>query len=309
MTKRRAFRFGTGAFSAGSSTGYADLARKIESLGYATLLIPDHFDEVFSPFTALMAAADATHSLRVGIYVADNDFRHPAVLAKEAATLDVLSGGRFELGIGAGYKGADYEQTGIPFDAPGIRVSRLIESISIIKGLFGLEPVTFAGTYYTITQLNGYPKPIQDPHPPILVAGGGQRILSLAAREGDIIGLLMRSKGPSLDFTDGSVAMTAQRVEWVRQAAGDRFDALEFNTLVFDVVVTDHRHEAAEQIGKQWGVTGEQVLDTVHFLVGTIDQITEEVQMWRERLGISYITVMPDCMETFAPVVARLAGT
>jgi probable F420-dependent oxidoreductase len=308
MTKQRPFRFGTGAFHATSASEYAALARKIEALGYATLLIPDHFGEQFAPLIALMAAADATQTLRIGSFVCDNDFRHPVVLAKEAATLDLLSGGRLEFGIGAGYMGTDYTQSGIPYDAPGVRVSRLIEAVGIIKGLFGPAPVTSSGTYYTVTQLDGFPKPLQQPHPPILIAGGGQRILSFAAREADIIGLLMKSKGPTLDFADGSVAATAQRVEWIRQAAGTRFATLEFNTLVFEVLITDQRHQGAEQIGRKWGVPGAQVLDTVHFLVGTINQITEEIQMWREQLGISYIAVMPEYMDVFAPVVAHLAG-
>jgi probable F420-dependent oxidoreductase len=308
MTSQRPFRFGTGIFRAPSATDYAALARKIQDLGYATLLIPDHMGEQFAPLIALMAAANATQTLRVGSYVCDNDFRHPALLAKEAATLDLLTGGRFEFGLGAGYLGPDYTQTGIPYDPPGVRVSRMIEAVRVIKGLFGPAPVTFSGTYYNVAQLDGFPKPIQQPHPPILIAGGGQRILSFAACEADIIGLLMKSNGPALDFADGSVATTAQRVEWVRQAAGARFATIELNTLVFDVLITDQRQQGAEQIGRKWGISGDQVLDSVHFLVGTVDQITEQLQLWREQLSISYIAVFPDCMEHFAPIVARLAG-
>jgi probable F420-dependent oxidoreductase len=309
MATRRPFRFGTGSYQARSRDDYLTLARRLEDLGYAILLTPDHFEQQLAPLTALMAVAEASSTLRIGSYVFANDFRHPAVLAKEAATLDVLSEGRFELGIGTGYLGPDYATTGIPFDPPGVRVSRLRESIHIIKGLFADDPVTFTGTYYSITGLEGYPKPHQRPHPPLLVAGGGRRLLSLAAREADVVGLMMRSRGGGLDFSSGSTAATAERVEWVRQAAGDRFDDLEFNTLVFGVVVSAHRHQAADDLARPFGLTGEQLLDTVHFLVGTVDQIIEDMQMWRERFGISYITVQQDHMEALAPAVARLAGT
>jgi probable F420-dependent oxidoreductase len=309
MAPQRLFRFGTGAFHAPSAKEYAALARIIEELGYATLLIPDHVGEQLAPLIALMAAANATQTLRIGSYVCDNDFRHPAILAKEAATLDLLSDGRFEFGLGAGYFGADYTQTGIAHDPGGVRVSRLIEAVSIIKGFFGPAPVTSSGTYYRVAQLDGFPKPIQQPHPPILIAGGGRRILSFAAREADIIGLLMKSNGSALDFADGSVAATTQRVEWIRQAAGARFATIELNILVFDVLITDQRQQGAEHIGQKWGLSADQVLDSVHFLVGTVDQITEQLQLWREQLSISYIAVVPHCMQIFAPIVARLAGT
>jgi probable F420-dependent oxidoreductase len=253
MATRRRFRFGTGSYRARSRDDYLTLARKVEDLGYAILLTPDHFEDQLAPLAALMAAAEATRTLRIGSYVFANDFRHPAVLAKEAATLDVLSEGRFELGIGTGYLGPDYATTGIPLDPPGVRVSRLAEAVQIIKGLFADEPVTVTGTHYCVAGLDGYPKPHQRPHPPLLIAGGGKSLLSLAAREADIVGLLMGSRDGGLDFSSGSTAATAQRVEWVRQAAGDRFADLEFNTLVFGVVLTDHRQQAAEGAGSTAG--------------------------------------------------------
>jgi probable F420-dependent oxidoreductase len=256
-----------------------------------------------------MLAAEATQTLRIGTTVFANDFRHPAVLAKEAATLDLLSGGRLELGLGAGYLAPDYALTGIALDPPGVRVSRLMESVQIIKGLFGDEPVTFAGRYYTITDLEGYPKPVQRPHPPLYLAGGSKRVLSLAAREADIVGLVPPSGGGKLDFLEASMAATMQRVEWVRHAAGERLAALELNTLLFAVVVTEHRQQAAEQLAATRGTTAEQVLDSIHFLVGTVEQMVEQIHMWRERLGISYITVLQEYMDALAPVVARLAGT
>jgi probable F420-dependent oxidoreductase len=310
MTKFRPFRFGTGAYQARTRDEYLALVRKVEQLGYGILLTPDHFAGQLAVLPALLAAADATPTLRIGSYVFANDFRHPAVLANDAATVDLLSGGRFEFGIGAGYlTDVDYTPTGIPFDPAGVRVSRLVESVQIIKGLWSDEPVTFAGTYYTVTGLTGYPKPHQRPHPPVLIAGGSKRVLSLAAREADIVGLLTPSQGGALDLTASSTASTTQQVAWVRQAAGDHFADLEFNTLVIGVEITDHRQRMAEDLARRIGLTSEQVLDSVHFLVGTVEQITEDIQMWRERFGISYVAVVQEYMDALAPVVARLAGT
>lgn len=305
----RPFRFATGAWGAKSRDDYVALARKAEDLGYAVLVTPDHFQNQLAPLTALMAAAEATRTLRVGSCVFCNDFWHPAVLAREAATLDVLSGGRFELGLGAGDLEADYTQTGIPMDPAGVRVSRLAESVQIIKRLFADGPVTFSGTYYTVTGLDGYPKPLQRPHPPLYIGGSGKRMLTLAAREATIVGLLMRLTATGLDFTDGSLAATAQRIDWVRQAAGARFDALEFNTLIFDLAITEDRQRVAEQLAATWATTTDRVLDSIHFLVGTVEQVVGQLQMWRERVGISYVTVMAERLDAFAPVVARLAGT
>jgi probable F420-dependent oxidoreductase len=241
--------------------------------------------------------------------VCANDFRHPVVLAKEVATLDFLSEGRFEFGMGAGYLPIDYATSGIPLESPGIRISRLAEALQIMNGLFAEGPVTFSGTYYTITELEGTPKPFQRPHPPLFIGGGSRRLLSLAGRQADIVGLIPPAGGDWIDFTQASLVATAQRIEWVRQAAGERFDAVELNTLVFAVIVTDHRQTAAEQQAAAWGTTAAQLLESTHFLVGTVDQMVEDIQMWRERFGISYVTVFPDAMEAFAPVVARLAGT
>ena len=305
----RPFRFGTGAFHRiRSRAQFISLARKIEDMGYAIYLIPDHFVDVISPIAALMAVADAT-SLRIGSYVFDNDFRHPAVVAREAASLDLLSEGRFELGLGAGWVEADYTQTGLPFDPPGVRVSRLTESVQIIKGLFAEGPFTFAGHHYTITEMEAWPKPVQHPSLPIMIGASGRRMLSFAAREADIIGLLVPSQNSQLHLAEGSSAAVAKRIEWVREAAADRFDELEFNILILRLLITDDRKAGVEELAKDTGMTSEQVLDNVHILVGTVDQIVEDLQMRREQFGISYITARDHDMNDFAPVVARLAGT
>jgi probable F420-dependent oxidoreductase len=271
--------------------------------------MPDHFEaERMSTFLSLLMAAEATKQVRVGTYVIDNDFRHPALLAKEAATLDLLSGGRLELGIGAGYAEYDYAATGIPLDPPGVRVSRLAEAVQIIKRLLAGETVTFTGDSYTIHELVCHPHPLQQPHPPLMIGGGSKRLLSLAAREADIVSLVPKAKVGALDFNDGSHAATEQKIAWIRAAAGERMAALELNTLVFECLVTDQRQRVAEEVAQKWGMPVEHVLDSVHFLIGTVEHMTEEVQMWRERFGISYVTVFPQAMDAFAPVVAKLAG-
>jgi probable F420-dependent oxidoreductase len=309
MAKQRPFRFGTGAFhKIRSRAQFINLARKIEDMGYSIYLIPDHFSDELSPLTALMAVADVT-SLRIGSYVFDNDFRHPAVLAREAATLDLLSEGRFELGLGAGWLESDYTQTGIRFDPPGVRVSRLTETVQIIKGLFADERFSFMGKYYTITEMESWPKPAQRPHPPILIGASGRRMLSLAAREANIIGLLVPSYGSQLRLIEGSSAAVGQQIEWLREAAPERFDELEFNILILKLLITTNRKQGARQIAREMGMTTEQVLDNVHILVGTVEQIVEDLQMRREQLGISYITVNEEYMDVLAPVVAHLAGT
>jgi len=307
----RPFRFGVTAPTPGPGTDWAARARRVEQLGYATLVVPDHFRDHLAPVPALTAAALATTRLRVGSLVFSNDFRHPVVLAKEAATIDVLSGGRFELGLGAGWLRSEYDQAGIPFDAPATRVERLEEAVTIIKGLLAGERVTFSGRHYTIADLEGRPTPIQRPHPPIAIGGGGRRTLTLAAREASIVGLVPRARrdGSGLDMTDLSDAATREKIDWVRAAAGARFDALELHALVQAVAVGGQRTVAADQLADRFKVALEVVLETPYVLLGTIEQICDILRQRRERYGISYLTVFERDMEAFAPVVERLAGT
>jgi len=307
----RPFRFGVTAPTPSAGTDWVERARRVEQLGYSILVVPDHFRDHLAPVPALTAAALATTRLRVGSLVFSNDFRHPAVLAKEAATIDVLSGGRFELGLGGGWLRAEYDQTGIPFDAPGTRIERLEEAVTIIKGLLAGERVTFAGRHYTIADLEGRPTPVQRPHPPIAIGGGGRRTLTLAAREASIVGLVPRARrdGSGLDMTDLSDAATREKLEWVRAAAGDRFDSLEIHALIQAVAVGDRRTAAADDLASRFKVARDVVLETPYVLLGTIEEICETLWERRERYGISYLTVFERDMEVFAPVVARLAGT
>ncbi|HEX6556073.1 MAG TPA: LLM class F420-dependent oxidoreductase [Ktedonobacteraceae bacterium] len=310
MSTLRPFRFGVIAYHATSKEEWVARARRIEQSGYSTLLVPDHPVEQLAPVPAILAAAEATSSLRVGSYVFNNDFRHPVMLAKEAATLDVLTGGRFELGIGAGYDRLEYEQCGIAYDPAIVRVRRLEETIQIVKRLFAEEPATFSGNYYRINNLNGFPKPVQQPHPPLLVGGAGKQMLSLAAREATIVSLGAKAlgDGSGLDVTDTTPAATTQKIEWIRQVAGERFNALELNIIIYAVVVTGNRSEAAQQLAGRFKASEEQMFTTPHCLIGTPDQMSEDILERRERYGISYISVFEDSIEAFAPVVARLVG-
>ncbi len=310
--KQRPFRFGVVSEGAPSREQWIAKVRKVEGLGYSTFLVPDHFVNEFLPMVALMSAADATSTLRVGSIVFDNDFRHPALLAKEAAVLDLLSGGRLELGIGAGWHRPEYDQVGLPFDPAGVRINRLEEALQIIKAFFTEESVTFSGKHYTVTDLKGTPKPVQRPYPPFFMGGGGKKMLSLAAREADIIGLHFKvNDDETVDASERSEAALALKVDWIRQAAGERFDTLELNLLVSAVKVTVNRRQAAEELIRQWQLANtetEQLLQNPYLFIGSVDEITEQVQMLRERYSISYFVVYDEYIEEFAPVVVRLAG-
>jgi probable F420-dependent oxidoreductase len=318
MNKNRVFRFGVINEQMSSRADWVAQARQVEELGFATFLIrdhfvPDYFGDQFGPVAALMTAANVTQTLRIGTLVFDNDYRHPVLLAKEAATLDLLSDGRFELGLGAGWLRVEYGQVGIPFDPAGIRISRLEEAIQIIKGLFAEEPLTFSGNHYTIAGLNGYPKPAQRPHPPLLIGGGQKRMLMVAGREANTVGIMTTSVASgalSDDPQERLAPSVAQKVEWVRQGAGDRFDQVELST-VLSPIITDHRRRQTEQFIREhgWvGITVEQVWEMPTVFIGSVEQIVEDIQRRREQYGFSYYVLADEDMETFAPVVARLAG-
>ena len=312
------FRFGVMLESVRDEHSLRETVRRAESAGYATVLIRDHFAaEPFgpqlAPLTTLATVAAHSTSLRLGTLVIDNDFRHPAVLAKEIATLDLLSGGRVELGLGAGWLAAEYHQTGIPFDTPGTRIARLAESIAILKGLLSGQSVTFHGDHYHVTDLANFPTPAQDPHPPLLLGGGAKRMLSLAGREADIISVLSTSmaSGVQLDAVgERGSARLAEKVAWIRDAAGDRFESIELS-LFPDIVVVDDDITGARQFAAAsgWDVSPETVLDMPAVLIGTVERIAEKLRAQRQNLGFSYYVVSDTDLETAAPIVSRLAGT
>ena len=300
------------AGKAKSGTAWTELARKAEDLGYSTLCVADHFTDGFAPTPALTAAAAVTTKLRIGSMVYGVDFRHPAALAKEAATMDLLSDGRFELGIGAGWMDQDYEWTGITRDAPGVRIDRLAEAIGIIRGLWSGSPVEHAGTNWTIDKMVGTPRPVQVGGPPILSGGGGKRVLETAARLGDIVSVnpnVGAGKFDAAAWASIAAAETDAKIEIVRNAAGERYPDLEIAFLNFFTNVTDDTMAAATTIGGYMGgVPPEAVLASPNTLVGSVDALVDEIHARRERWDGSYMIVTADAIDAFAPVVARLAG-
>lgn len=313
MPHPRPFRFGVQLSTAATSGEWADLAREAEALGYSTLFVPDHFGGQLAPGPALTAAADATSDLRVGTLVLDNDYKHPVVTAKEMATIDLLSGGRLELGMGAGWMASDYEQSGIPMDPAATRVERLAEGLAVLRGLFAPGPFSFAGKHYRITDLDGQPSPAQAPHPPFIVGGGGPRVLALAGREADIVGVNPAIRSGRVDgdaARDGSADLTDRKVGWVREAAGDRYDDIEMQMLLYACVVTDDRAGTLDTLAPLFGFDPGELAGYPHALVGSVDQIADDLVARRDRWDVSYLVVQgPDAMRAAAPVVARLAGT
>ncbi len=313
----RPFRFGIITHNTTpSKDALVAKARKAEQLGYNIFLVPDHLDDQFAPSLALMLIASATTILRVGSGVFDNDFRHPVLLAKEAATLDNFSDGRFELGIGAGWMRSEYEQIGMTFDKPSLRIERLREAIQVLKSFFTEGSVTFAGQHYHLQGMPGLPKSSQSPYPPIHLGGSGKKMLTLAAQEADIVGIIPSMSTGSraehmneiLGGEDASAEMTLQKVAWIHDAAGDRFDQLELNIIPMEIAVTADRQQAIEQFAQQLHMGKRLVAETPFLLLGSIGQISEQLLRMREEYGFSYIVVWEEHMEAFGPVVARLAN-
>jgi probable F420-dependent oxidoreductase len=320
MAHPRTFRFAAQLSTApdttapdGTARSWAEQARKAEDLGYSTLLMPDHFGDQLAPVPALMAAADATTTLRIGTLVFDNDYRHPFVLAKEASTLDVLSGGRLELGLGAGWMRTDYEQSGIAYDTPGVRVDRFAEGVEIVAGLLASdEPFSFSGRHYTVTEHTLLPRPVQRPRPPLILGGGGRRVLTLAARVAEIVSInvdLRAGLGGAEAAPNASPDATRQKVAWVKEAAGDRFDDIELNCLIGFAIITDDRQAIIDSMAPVFGIDPADALHVPLALIGTLDEMAEELQWRRAEYGISYFSIEAGCWEALAPVVSRLAGT
>jgi probable F420-dependent oxidoreductase len=307
----RPFRFAVQLNAAPDAKAWRDRARQAEDLGYSTVFMPDHFADQWAPLVGLTVAAEATTTLRVGSLVFDNDFRHPVELAKEIATLDLVSDGRVEFGLGAGWMKTDYDESGIRYDRPGVRIDRMVEGLRIMKDLWVEGTSTRSGTHYTVDRAQGFPRPPRG-CPPIIIGGGGRRVLSIAAREADIVGLNPSLAAGSLgpEVAASSVGERyRERIGWVREAAGERFEQLEFQILTFFVQIVPNREETLANLAPLFGVTAEQAAEIPMALVGTIDEICETLVRRREELGASYWLVHQAEIEAFAPVVARLAGT
>jgi probable F420-dependent oxidoreductase len=314
----RPIRFGVIADAAKTTDDLIALGQWAEDIGYSTLLLRDHvveepFGNQLGPLVAMATVALSTTTLRIGTLVVSNDFRSPVQLAKEVATLDMLSNGRVELGLGAGFLAAEYAPLGIPFDPPAVRVSRLEESLQALKRLFTGDPVTYRGRHVCLEEFTSFPASVQRPHPPILVAGSGDRMLRMAAREADIVGI------QTVNTTSGDVVMdpanwladTVQgKVKVVRDAAGARFDTLELSTTV-SLVVTDDREAGARQViaEREWhDASIEDVLEMPALLIGSHDEIAHQIRERRDRFGPSYLVVSQKNAELAAPLVRELTG-
>jgi probable F420-dependent oxidoreductase len=311
----RPFHFLADARAPVSARDLGEQARHAESIGYHALVIPDHLIPQLSPVPAMAVIAAATTRLRVGSFVLNNDLRHPAVLAQDLASVDVLSEGRLDIALGAGWNEPEYRAIGLAFEPVGVRVGRLTEAVAVLKGCFGDGPFTFAGEHYTITDYDAGPKPVQRPHPPLLIGGGGRRTLTLAAREAQIVGLAPRiGANRRVDAPSLTWAAAEEKIGWVREAAGARFPELEINVYpsTWPVTVTDDLHGAVRQIvdsiRERTGVelTEQDVVDSPHLFVGSLGRLEEKFLELRERLGIS--SIMVGEAGPLDAVVERLAG-
>jgi probable F420-dependent oxidoreductase len=306
----RGFRFGVQVSKETTAKGWAELARRTEAAGYEVLTMPDHFTDQLAPIPALMAAASATTTLRVGALVFDNDYKHPVVLAKELATIDLLSEGRLEIGLGAGWMISDYEEAGIPYDSPKVRIDRFIEGVAVIRGAMAEGAFSFSGDHYTITNYNGQPKPVQA-RPPLLIGGGGKRVLSYAAREADIIGI----NGTMTAGVVGPEAlstMTAESVDEkvaiVAAAGAHRINDIEMNIRTFFVKVTNDRAATVDGISSMFGVSKDMIDASPFALIGSVEECIEQLLERRERWGFSYTIVGAENIDECAPIVAALRG-
>jgi len=304
-----AFRFAVQQTMAPSGDRWTALARRAESIGYDVLVMPDHLGRQLSPLAALAAAASATTRLRIGAFVFDNDYRHPLILAREAATLDLLSGGRFELGLGAGWMTGDYRRLGMTYDPGPRRVDRLEEAIPLVKRLLTGETVSHRGEHYWLDRASVGVETVQKPRPPLAIGGGGPRMLRLAGREADIVGLVpgFSAHGRVL-VRQATESATTEKVALIREAAGDRFERLELNLWLGDagLVGSGNSLFGSVSAAARWAPTA--LYGSPYVLYGTLSSVREKLLRRRERLGISYYTIPSHAMESMAPLVEALAG-
>ena len=318
---RPPFRFAVQATNAGGSRQWRDTARKVEDLGYSTLFLADHYlgpgpaqraartpRQDLAPISAMGAAAASSRQLRIGCRVFCIDYHVPAVLAKEAATLDVLSDGRLEMGIGAGWSEIEYGALGLDFDRPGRRIAKLAEVVALIKAHWQGDELDCSGDFVRVHGYAGTPRPVQQPHPPIMIGGGGQRVLTLAGREADIVSI------SSVPFvardSDGldPQAVAQRRIEFVRAAAGDRFVGLDVESSPYFTEITDDAEAVLAGLAKSTGIPAELLRDHPNVLIGSPESVVEKLYSRRDTLGVNYVSVQQSQIESFAPVVALLRG-
>jgi probable F420-dependent oxidoreductase len=314
----RPFQLMIGSRDAADAKTIAERARWAESIGATQIAVHDHLGDQYAPIPTLTGFAMASGRLGLVPLVFNNDLRHPALLAQELASLDVISGGRVVVGIGAGWNEREYRTLGSEFDRPGVRIERMTEAIAILRGAFGDGPFSFAGKHYAIEGLDGHPKPVQRPHPPFLVGGTREKVLRAATREADIVGLDLRQRGEAI--LDAFEARTDVRVGWIREEAGDRIDRLDINVLrtLGRIAITDDALGAAEALAaqyRQWTgqeVSAADVLESPFSLIGTVPSLVDKLRRLRDRWGINSFLVgwfeEPE-LRDFAPVIEQLSGT
>ena len=319
------FRFGLQAFEATTASEWLDLVKKTEDLGYSTLFSSDHYfgpgriSEAtghrpvdMAPLVSIAVAAAATSHLRVGCRVFACDFHHPVVLAKETATLDLLSGGRLEVGLGAGWVRDEYDGLGVPMASAGTRIAKLAEYVEVLRAHWAGEQLDIDGEHVHVSGFAGLPRPAQQPGPPIIIGGGAPKILGLAGRLADIVSINFNNSSGRLggaSVASSGADETAQKIGWIRDGAGDRFDEIELEIGAYFVAVGDGAHAALEAMAGRFGVSAEQFATHPHALFGSTAQICETLIERRERYGVSYVTVAQRHVDEFAPVVAALSGS
>jgi probable F420-dependent oxidoreductase len=303
----RPFRFATTVTRGRSAEHWREVARRAEALGYDTLLMPDHITDQLAPIPALAAAAAATTTLRIGSFVFDNDYRNPVMLAKEATTLDLLSSGRLEFGIGAGWSRRDYQQLGIPYDAPKVRVDRMEEAVTLLKRLWTEEKVAHEGPHYRVRDATVLPRPTQRPHPPLMIGASGPRMLRIAAREAQIVAFVPSLNRLGLEtLRSMGTESVEKRIETLRRTP--RFSEIELNVIVFDAAVTDAARSIVDALTARLKSAATTILDSPFLMYGSRASIVEDLLARRERLGISYFAIPGRAMRAFGPVVAALRG-
>jgi probable F420-dependent oxidoreductase len=310
------FRFAVQLDHPFEGSTWADTCREVETLGYSSVLVPDHFDEGLGPITAMAMAAAVTTTLKVGALVLDTDFRHPAVLARELATIDLLSEGRLEVGLGAGWKNTDYVHSGIPLDPPRVRVDRMIEHATVLRRLFTEESVTFEGEHYRISALPGSPRPYRPEGPPFLVGGGAPRMLRFAGSFAEIVGVNASIHSGEIDTEaarDGMPDRIDEKVAWMAEGAARRTDGrhlgdLEINAWMAAVELTEDRDGVADLLAQLFGVPPEVALESPLALVGNATQMAESLEQRRQRWGYNYQVIPGLKARELAPVVAALTG-
>jgi probable F420-dependent oxidoreductase len=321
MTAPRPFRFavqahvGPGAPIPTTAAEFRDMARRAEALGYSTLFVGDHYidrsriTQFIAPLTAMGVAAGATTTLRIGSRVFCVDYHVPAVLAKEMATLDLLSDGRLELGLGAGWNPVEYEAMGLTFEDAPRRISKLEEVLALFRAHFAGDELAFHGTYVTASGYAGLPLPVQRPHPPIMIGGGKKRVLSLAAREADIVSFANVPVVPVDEQGRTPQDVATERLSWVQAAAGDRFHRLDIEASPYFLAITNDPTEALATVVARFNAPVDGLLDHPNVLIGTVGEIEERLLERRERYCVNYVTVPEAQLDVFAPIAQRLAGT